>query len=99
VALTEDQLYQLRRKVGTAPDDATLNALYEQLDDVDQVAIQVLSERRADLVRKPSSFTIPGDYSESRSAEQLKALDAELGTIPGGPGSLQMVDPPAPRIR
>jgi hypothetical protein len=77
-ALTEDQVVSIRRQVGNAPDDAALQAIYDRTGSVDDLVLEVLEIRRAEFIRNPSSFSVSGEYSESRTADQLKALDEDV---------------------
>lgn len=79
----ESQVAQLQAELGTSLDYDDLTARYERLADLDQVVVEVLRIRLADAIDKPTSFTIPGQYSEDRSKslqalqDRLRVLDAE----------------------
>lgn len=82
MALTEDQVIDIRREVGSAPDDAALDAIFARNGgDIDGLILEVLEIRYADMIRNPGSYSISGKYSESRLAEQLKALLAKINGI------------------
>lgn len=85
MALTAAELIELRAVIGkgTPPTDADLNTKFDRLGSVTLVAREVLSERLADLLTKPTSFSIPGEYSESRGG-QIKALQEQLVALGGG---------------
>lgn len=83
---SEAQLAQLQGELGSNLDEPDLAERYERLGgDVDAVIVEVLRIRLADATQRPTSFTIPGEYSEDRSAsvkllaERLGALDSEVG--------------------
>ncbi len=105
-ALTTEQKVQIRRQVGNAPDDAALQVIYDRLGDVDAVSLEVLEIRLAEFKRNPMAFSVPGEYSESRSAEQMKALEAQISalasalgeTVPGL-SQVRVVPPPDPACR
>lgn len=83
--MTADQIIAARRQVGNAPDDATLNATYDRLLDVDAVVLEVLEIRLAELLRKPAQFSVPGEYSQSTDAN-IKALTERIASLGGGSG-------------
>lgn len=86
MALTTDELATIRAEIGdaTPPTDVTLDAIFVRVESVAGVVREVLSKRLADLLARPTSFTIPGDYSESR-AGQIEALQKKLAAL-GGSG-------------
>lgn len=85
----EAQTAQLQGELGSNLDVADLAARYERLGSVDAVIVEVLRIRLADARERPTSFTIPGEYSEDRAAvfkslsDRVAALDTELGSNPG----------------
>lgn len=95
MALTQDQLIQIRRKIGTAPDDAALDAIYDRVGDLDELVLEVLEIRLADMMRAPSSFAVPGEYSQSTS-ENIRALERDIAAL-GGPTGLVRIVPAASR--
>jgi hypothetical protein len=80
--LTADQLAEIRDEIGSAPDDAVLQTTYTRVGTLGGTIYSVLSRRLADLMAAPSSFAIPGEYSQSTQAniaalmEQLKRWSA-----------------------
>lgn len=99
MALTEDQLIQIRRQVGAAPDDAALNEIYDRVGDLDVLVLEVLETRLAEMRRNPQSFAIPGKYSEARSAEQLKSLEAQVASLGGSSGTTTVVEITTPETQ
>jgi hypothetical protein len=102
VALTSDQRIEARRQIGNDPDDATLDTMAVRLDDdVDAIVLEVLEIRLAERLRNPDAFTVPGEYGESRNAESLKALQAQIAGLGGTTGGLQtrIIPPPPRKIR
>lgn len=100
-ALTEDQIVEIRRQVGSEPDDATLQAIYDRTGDINELILEVLETRLADWLRRPASFNIPGEYGETRSVEQIKALQQQIEDLGGGPNSTRtrIVPPPDRYVR
>lgn len=78
-ALTQDQLVYIRKQVGSSPDDASLQAIYDRPVTVNQLVLEVLELRYADLIATPATFAIPGDYSQS-TAENIKALAERISS-------------------
>lgn len=81
----EGQTAQLQSELGSNLDVADLAARYERLGSVDAVILEVLRIRLADARERPTSFAIPGEYSEDRAAtfkalsDRVGALDTEVG--------------------
>lgn len=98
MALTEDQLITIRRAVGDTPDDAALNVIYDRTADVDELILEVLEIRLANLKAAPDSFSIPGEYSQSTRG-QIEALEREIAARGGGTSVLEIWDPVAQRSR
>lgn len=77
----------VRDWTGTTPDDDTITAtLTRHGGDVHLAATTILRRRRADMISDPSTFSVDGDYSQTRAEYQLKAIDAvlqRLGQITG----------------
>lgn len=86
---TEEQLAQFQSELGSNLDVADLAARHARLGTVDAVVAEVLRIRLADARERPTSFSIPGEYSEDRAAafkslsERVAALDTEVGAHPG----------------
>lgn len=80
--LTEQQIQTIRDEVGDQPDDAALNAIYQRADVEDEwdVVTVVLKRRMAELTRRPTKVTIPGEYSQD-TGDNLKALKAQLARL------------------
>lgn len=99
MALIDSQCAYFRSQLGTQLDEADLETRLIRLGDEPAVAREVLDQRLADLLSKPATFAVPGEYSESR-AENIKALQAkleELGT--GGTGFSSVVKTTQPSYR
>jgi hypothetical protein len=83
VALSGGDLRYLRRKVGSLPDDAALQTIYDayEADAADQplewVVLDVLEGRLADLIRNPATFAVAGEYSQSTAAN-IAALEDQI---------------------
>jgi hypothetical protein len=73
MALSEDQLVYSRRQIGNKPLDAELNTIFDRVGNVDQLVLEVLETRYAELIRNPATFSVSGEYSQS-TAENIKAL-------------------------
>lgn len=76
-ALTQDQLVYVRRQIGNSPTDAELQVTYDRLADVDQVVLEVLEIRLANLIADPATFSVSGEYSQS-TAVNIQALQKKL---------------------
>lgn len=74
----ETQVAQLQAELGTSLDFEDLTPRYERLGDLDAVITEVLRIRLADINAGPTTFAIPGEYSQDATAQQ-KALQARLG--------------------
>lgn len=100
MALTDEQLAYYRTQLGTVLDVVDLETRYTRLGDDAAVAGEVLQQRLADLLAAPSSFAIPGEYSQS-TTENIKAIRAQLddllaGDSPGGLSTVTIVQPGVP---
>jgi hypothetical protein len=89
--LSEDQLVSIRRHVGDQPDDAALNSIFDRVGDVDELVLEVLQIRLANLEANPTQFTVVGEYSQD-SSKNLEALTAKVGSIGGG-SRVRIVEP------
>lgn len=77
-----NQVAQLQSELGTNLDFADLTARYERLgQDLDAVITEVLRIRLADINAGPTTFAVPGEYSQDATAQQ-RALQARLGINP-----------------
>lgn len=93
MTLSEQQLLTIREEVGSAPDDATLDALFGELQDLTKVSLAVLRPRLADALTAAAagSLSIPGAISLGAPAqptmllEQVQRLEAELEQDTGDP--------------
>lgn len=88
MALTAAQEAYFRSKLGTSADMVDLEARLTRLGgDEAAAALEALDQRIADLLAEPASFSVPGEYSEDRSAN-IRALAASADSIradlPGG---------------
>lgn len=100
--MTEEELALIRDIIGdtTPPTDADLEDYYEQLDgDVYGVARKVLKRRLANLTAAPSSFSVPGEYSQSTTAN-IATLERQLADLGGsgtaGGNTVRFVQPVRP---
>lgn len=87
-ALTEAQLVTVRRQVGNKPTDAVVQATYDRTGTLTETVREILEIRVANLRAAPTSFSVPGEYSQD-TAGQIKAIDALLA----GLGDLDNTDP------
>jgi hypothetical protein len=82
---TDAEVAQLQSELGSTLDLDDLAVRYRRLGSVDAVILEVLRIRLADARERPTSFTIPGEYSEDRAAtfkslsDRVGALDTEVG--------------------
>lgn len=97
---TADELISIRRQVGLAPTDAEVAEIYDHNDDdVDETVLEILEIRAAEMRRNPLSFTVPGEYGESRNINQLEALEDQIGALGGGETGLGVVTVVEPSYR
>ena len=72
------------RTVGTMDDDThdtgDIAARLERLSSAEAVAIEVLRQRRADMLRDPLNFSVEGDFSQD-AAENIRRLDADIAAL------------------
>lgn len=73
----------IRLYVGTAYSADDLEVRYTRLGSANDVALEILKLRRADLLATASSFSVPGEYSESWADAQLQRLDALIFELIG----------------
>jgi hypothetical protein len=77
--LSGSDLRYARRKLGSLPEDAVLNTLYDTLvvegkeQPLEWVILETLEVRLAEMIRNPASFSVSGEYSQNTS-ENIKAL-------------------------
>jgi len=97
MALTQDQIVTIRRSVGSKPDDAALDVIYARNGgSVDDLILEVLETRLADLRAAPDSFSIPGEYSQSTRG-QMDFLEKQIAALGGGAGGVVTILDPAPQ--
>lgn len=80
LTITAADLAAVRAWVGTAIDDADVDAVWVVQLNVELTALQLLRQRRADFVADPAQFAVQGDYSQN-VADNLRALDAQIGQL------------------
>lgn len=86
MALDAGQIAELRSWIGTEPDDATLDASYDRLGTIADVALEVLRARRAEIVLDgPGKLDITGDHNEDWSSN-LDALNSDIARLTGPGG-------------
>lgn len=78
----------LTSQLGTATNLDDLTTRYTRLGSARAVAIEVLYERKADLIGQPSSVTVTGVVGVSFT-ENIKALERQIALLESG-------EPPAP---
>ncbi len=98
MALTEDQLVQIRRQVGNKPDDAALNAIFDRTLDLDELVLEVLETRLATLEASPASFTVVGEYAQD-TGKNIDALKDKVSALGGGNSRVRIVSPAAKDLR
>lgn len=99
MALTQDQIVTIRRAVGDTPDDAALDVIYARNgESVDDLILEVLETRLANLEAAPDSFTIPGEYGQS-TGKQMDALREKIAELGGAGSTLVIWDPTAQNPR
>lgn len=106
MALTDDQRAYLDSKIGPGYDEADIEVRLVRLNTVAAVVREVLEIRLATLISQPSSFTVPGEYSQD-TRENIKVLrealrDAKADEIAGSDVDENLVyiqSPYATRLR
>lgn len=82
MALSGDDLRYLRRKVGSSPDDATLQTTYDayvgqgKTYPLEWTILDTWEVRYADLLANPATFAVSGEYSQSTGDNIDAILDA-----------------------
>lgn len=82
MALNAAQLAAIRAEVGSTPDDATLQLIFDRTANLGAVAVEVISMRLSDLLASPATFTIIGDYSQSNETN-IAGLRSQLSRLHG----------------
>lgn len=75
-------------QLGTATDLTDLDTRYTRLGAARAVALEILYERKADLLAQPATVNVSGVVSVSY-AETIKALERQIALLESG-------EPPAP---
>lgn len=87
-------LAQIRSWVGSEPSNDDLAVRFERLGSTNLTALEVLRERRANLLADPAKVSVDGDASWdwSKNLEVLDKQVAELETVAGiaGPGTVNV---------
>lgn len=79
-AIDAATLDAVRQWTGSAPDDATVAATFAIQRTVERCAYWILRRRLADLLTAPTSFTVPGDWSQSTD-QQIAGLRTQLDQL------------------
>lgn len=80
--LTDTQIAWLRAELGDTPSTDDLNAAYERLGSVRDVAIEEVRKRRNRMLDQPLSVNLSGVASVNY-AENVKALERRLAALTG----------------
>lgn len=90
--LTADDLAKVRQMVGSAapPTDADLDAIYDRLGKVEDVALEVLQGRYADLLAGPAKWAVEGDFSIDATAN-LAALGKQITNLRDSAGEAPVI--------
>ncbi|MBO0863454.1 MAG: hypothetical protein J2P16_00070 [Mycobacterium sp.] len=95
--LDPDTLDDIRTWIGSTPDDAAVTVTFDRQRTVERTAYVILKRRLADLLTSPTSFTVPGDWSQSTEGQiaqlrtQLEQLAWAIGDPTLGPPIATMV--------
>lgn len=73
----------LLSQLGTATDTADLDDRYTRLGNARAVAIEVLYQRKADLLAQPASVAVSAVVSVTYT-ENIKALERQIAFLEGG---------------
>lgn len=76
--LTAAELAVVRSHIGSTepPTNAELDQAWARLDTVEEVALEVIRGRLADMRARPVSLRVDGDFAESWAAN-LRSLEAQ----------------------
>lgn len=87
------QIQAVRDWVGSKPVDADIEAHFDDLGDVNRVALRILRQRLADWLRNPVSFGTEEGYRENRKAniDQVKDQIARLEILIGDDESTSLM--------
>lgn len=100
MALTVDEIAYLKSRLGSGIDLVDLAERVLRLPSLDAVVVEVLDQRVADLLAKPASFSVSGEYSQDQSSN-IKALQAQADyvriRIPRGLEVVRVNDPESVR--
>lgn len=79
---TSAELAYIRSEIGVAdpPSDDELIRRFERLGSANAVALEVIKERKAELMAAPLSETFPGEYSRN-SEGNLRALERRAAKL------------------
>lgn len=82
MAASAAELAEIRRWVGSTPDDSTLNEIWDRLLSVNAVALEVLGKRLADFEKDPGSLSVVGDFSQSTDVN-IRSLNEKIAKLTG----------------
>lgn len=80
MALTDAQLALIRNEVGSNPDDASLQAIYDRVATLYGTALEVQSQRLADFRANPAQFSVAGEYGQNVAAN-IAALTEHVAQL------------------
>ena len=101
--LTEIQLVLLHDQLGTDADEIEMQERYDRNNDVNQVMLEMLQRRLADMVAAPACFSVSGEYTQSTGANidaitaKISQIGSSLGVIASG--RVRIVRPVDPASR
>lgn len=96
MALTVAQVAYFKSQLGSTINEPDLEARLLRLGTQEQAAAEAIEQMIADLLAKPASFAVPGEYSEDRSANIKALTDKALGIrdrLPLGDQVVRVVNP------
>jgi hypothetical protein len=94
MAITAEQLAEVRDWVGSTPDDGEVGDTFDALGSVRDTIRRILRRRRADLIANPAQFSVPGEYSQN-TGDNLKYLDALIASLDVADISTDSESPPS----
>lgn len=88
---TASQLRQVRKFVGSKPDDATVNEVFDDPEDgqgdVKRTALSILETRLADFIAENPAYGLPGRfYRQGRNLGSLQLLERQIAALKGALG-------------
>lgn len=79
--MTAAEAEEVRDHVGAGTLDGEIVAVWDRKGTVLSTALAILRRRRSAMLAEPGRFSADGDFSEEWTSEQIKMLDAKIGSL------------------